>query len=87
MIEIQLTRERETVEDLRRRLDDEQVERRNLQRQLMPPVSEKQQEFPQVTPEVETIRKRLEQAEERILALSAQPSSPRSLLSRLFGRS
>lgn len=87
MMEVQLSRERDTVEDLRKRLDDEQVERRSLQRQLMPPISEKQQEAAQVAPEVETLRKRLEQAEERLLALSAQPRPTKGFLSRLFGRS
>lgn len=86
MMEAQLVRERDTVEDLRKRLDDEQAERRNLQRQLMPPVSEGQREPAQASPEMDTLRKRLEQAEERLLALSAQPRPSGGFLSRLFGR-
>lgn len=76
MTEAQLVRERDTVEDLRRRLDDEQAERRSLQRQLTPPASGKPQDTPLATPGVEDLRKRLEQAEEHILALSTRPARP-----------
>lgn len=71
--EAALDRERETVDDLRRRLDTEQEERRSLQRQLMPP--EKPRE-PDRSPElVEDLRKRLEDAEGRIAALTV-PEKP-----------
>ncbi len=52
MLEDQLTRERETyrdtVEDLRSTLKAEQEERRNLQRQLMPPAPQQPTESPSV---------------------------------------
>ena len=90
---------KETVEDLRKRLDAEQAERRALQRQLMHPTSEKSQEAPAV---VEELRKRLQEAEARIASLPTQekpqetpapvpmvaepPKAPRTLLARLLGR-
>lgn len=45
-LEDMLSRERETVDDLRKRLDREAEERRVLLRQLMPPATEKPQEHP-----------------------------------------
>jgi type IV secretory pathway VirB10-like protein len=60
----------ETVEDLRKRLDAEQEERRNLQRQLMaPPAREKPQEGPPSSP-----------------AAVEPSRSSRSFLGRLWGR-
>ncbi len=90
---------KETVEDLRKRLDAEQAERRALQRQLMSPPSETPQEAPAV---VEDLRKRLEETEAWIAALTAperprdgqngssvvseRPKAPRTLWARLLGR-
>ena len=90
---------KETVEDLRKRLDAEQAERRALQRQLMPPTSEKLQEAPAA---VEELRKRLEEAEARIASFPTQetlretptsvpvvakpPKKPKGLLARFLGR-
>ncbi len=65
--EDQLGRERETVDDLRRRLDQEQEERRNLQRQLAPPV----QPAPEPSAVVEELRRRLQESEARNQMLSA----------------
>lgn len=61
---------RDTISDLRKRLDDEQAERRNLQRQLMaPPAREKPQEGPSNSP----------------VAVEPSRSS-RGFLGRLWGR-
>lgn len=99
--EDQLGRERETVDDLRRRLDQEQEERRNLQRQLAPPV----QPAPEPSAVVEELRRRLQESEVRSQVLSAAvapqwpeerlseppagvtpPKGARGFLGRLLGR-
>jgi excisionase family DNA binding protein len=61
---------RETVDDLRKRLDDEQSERRILQRLLMPPAAT---ERPQERPS-------------RVSAVVEPPRSQRGFLGRLLGR-
>jgi chromosome segregation ATPase len=89
----------ETVEDLRKRLDAEQEERRALQRQLAPPAPERPKEAEE---EVKDLRKRLEDTEAWIAALTAperpqdghnrspvisEPQkAPRTLWARLLGR-
>ncbi len=62
---------RETVDDLRKRLDQEQEERRNLQRQLAPPTQSAQEPLAVV----EELRRRLAESEAHIRALvtSASP--------------
>lgn len=55
--EMILDRERASVEDLRKRLDSEQEERRALQRLLSPPTPEKAQESPVALQPKETMAK------------------------------
>ncbi len=69
--EDQLGRERETVDDLRRRLDQEQEERRSLQRQLAPPIQPAPQPAPESSAMVEELRRRHQEAEARNQVLSA----------------
>ncbi len=66
-VETQLARERETVDDLRNRLDQEQEERRALQRQLTAqPAPQPATEPPAV---VEELRRRFEESEAHVRAL------------------
>lgn len=79
--EAQLGRERETVDDLRNRLDQEQEERRNLQRQLAAPTQPMPQPAQESPAVVEEMRRRLEEAEAHIqtLVMAATPApSPAS---------
>lgn len=76
MTKDQLTREREeyreTVDDLRRRLDQEQEERRNLQRQLAAPAQPAPQPAQERPSEVPVV--------------SEPPKASRGFLARLLGR-
>lgn len=62
---------RETVDDLRKRLDQEQEERRNLQRQLAAPIQPPPQPAQEPPVVVEELRRRLEESEARNHVLSA----------------
>ncbi len=77
MLEDQLGRERETVEDLRKRLDQEQEERRNLQRQLAPPLQPAPQPARESLAVIEELHRRLEASEARNQALTgSSPPTP-----------
>lgn len=81
-VETQLARERETVDDLCNRLDQEQEERRALQRQLTAqPVPQPTTEPPAV---VEELRRRLEESEAHIRALvtTTPPPAPQAAQER-----
>lgn len=72
-----LERERETVGDLRKRLDQEQEERRNLQRQLAAPIQPPLQPVQEVPAVIDELRRRLEESEARNQALmGGSPPTP-----------